>query len=146
MAREGGLYLQSSSGSPQASMGSFLEPTAPQNPSFFPCPSHDYKGMLHKYQGRRLSQKLNLIISLVWESVSTLAELTRLSLKKRWWQVLPMLWQAVVTRSAILMNLRNFAKGPRSSSRVRNLNTYSLQTAFAEYLLWARHFYHWLYA
>lgn len=35
--------------------------------SYF-LPPHDYQDMLHKYQGRKLSQKLILIIALVWES------------------------------------------------------------------------------
>lgn len=62
-------------------------------------------GQPHKYQ-RRLNQKLNLIISSVWESYLNLSRPNMVALKNRWWQVLLMLWQAALTRPATLTSLK----------------------------------------
>ena len=104
-------------------------------------PPHDDQDMLHKYQGRKLSQKLILIISLVWESGSALTELTRLSLKNRWWQVLRRYDKLSWSGLQLSWTWKTSLKAPGPLAEWENLNIYSFQTACAEYLLWARHFY-----
>lgn len=147
MARKGGLCLHSSSGSRQhrapywASMGPLLESPTLQRTSFLLFAPHDYQDMLHKYQGRKLSQKLILIISSVWESISTLTELTRLSLKNRWWQVLQCYDKLLWSGLQLSWTWKTSLKSPGPLAEWENLNIYSFQAAFAEYLLWARHFY-----